>query len=76
MINEKELLQNAGAENVQGYCLVNNNGYTFNKNGCKYDLRHWLNCYGCDVDYYTLFEKTTTRMFDTFEQAIEYIAQI
>lgn len=73
---QKEQLQNAGAENIKGYTLVNNSGYTFNKNGIYYDLRHWINCYGVEVDYYELSIRNSYKKFMTFEQAIDYIAMI
>jgi len=77
-LEQKETrLQNTGAENVKHYTLINNSGYTFDKNGVHYDLRHWLNCYGADVDHYTLYSaETGFKTFDTFEQAIDYIAMI
>ena len=53
-MNEKELLKNIGCEDIKYYALVNNDGLTFYKNNIKYDLRHVVNCYGADCDYYTL----------------------
>ena len=78
----EEDLENIGCENVEVYLLVNNYGYTFTKGNNKYDLRHWLNCYGCDVNYWSLdahdkntkdFVKLEKSTFDTIEQALEFI---
>lgn len=70
---EQKQLEQAGAENITSYFLVNNSGYKFEKNGKRYDLRHWLNAYGCDVDYYTISTDDGTKTADTYEQAIQII---
>ena len=47
--NEKHVLnvlKSNGAENIKGYTLVNNWGFTFEVSGVKYDARFWANCYG------------------------------
>lgn len=44
------ILETAGADNIKGYCLVNNYGYTFNLNGVRCDARYWANCYGAALD--------------------------
>lgn len=43
-----------GCSDVKEYCLVNNFGYTFNLDGSRYDLRYWANCYGCELNYWSL----------------------
>lgn len=40
-----------GVENIEIYYLVNNYGATFTKNGVKFDLRRWANCYGVDLGW-------------------------
>ena len=50
----EESLKNVGAENIEAYTLINNHGVKFTKKGVKYDLRHWLNLYGTDVDFWKL----------------------
>ena len=53
--DERELLESVpGIENVEYYGLINNYGYHFKLKGFEYDLRHWLNCYGADVDDWSL----------------------
>lgn len=83
-IDEKlELLKSIGCENVDSYMLVNNYGYTFTKGDLKFDLRHWLNCYGADVNYWSLdahnilytkdYVKLEKGTFNTFDDAVEFI---
>lgn len=80
-LNKEQELKNAGCENVDSYMLVNNYGYTFTKGDVKYDLRHWLNCYGEDVDYWDLGGHNTKEyvkggIFKNFEEALEFIKTI
>ena len=76
--HEKKALNDAGVENIKSYCLINNDGYTFTKNGTPYDFRHWLNCYGASVDFYTLTDtaNNTSKSFDDFDNAIDYIKSL
>ena len=83
--NKEELLKSIGCEDVKSYMLVNNYGYTFVKSGFKFDLRHWLNCYGADVDYWLLdgynqvtkqyasLDGSSYKHFDKFEDAFEFL---
>lgn len=82
---KEEVLEQAGCENVEIYMLVNNYGYTFKKGDVKFDLRHWLNCYGCDVNYWSLdghnidtkdYVKLEKSTFDKFDEALEFIKTI
>lgn len=73
-------LKEKGFKNVNSYVLINNEGCTFECGSVKYDLRHWLNCYGCDVDYYTLDGKDIENekyiscgSFNKLKDVIEYI---
>lgn len=45
-----ERLQKYGAEEIKGYTLINNYGYTFKIDGIKYDIRFWANCYGAEIN--------------------------
>lgn len=74
-MTKKEKLKQACCEFIEMYNLINNYGYHFEKNGKRYDLRHWLNCYGEEVDYYTLACVGTNKIFQTFDEAVEYIAK-
>ena len=65
--------------------LVNNYGYTFTKGDVKFDLRHWLNVYGEDVNYWSLdghqidtkdYVKLDKSTFDAFDEALEFIKTI
>lgn len=80
--NREQDLKNAGCENVKSYMLINNYGYTFTKDNVKYDLRHWLNCYGADVNFWALDgtvingknDKATGHgNFNNFDEALDYI---
>ena len=53
-----------GVTDIKCYCLINNYGATFMKNGKKHDLRRWANCYGVDCGW---------DGGRTFEEAIEAI---
>ena len=50
-------LEGMGLSEISSYMLVNNYGYTFKYKGVRYDLRHWLNCYGASIDSWELFPK-------------------
>ena len=50
----KEMLINYGAYDIKHYLLINNSGFIFYLNGIKYDLRHYRNIYGADVNYYAV----------------------
>lgn len=52
----KAMLIKHGATDIKSYLLINNSGYEFIIKGVKYDLRHWRNVYGCEVDYYRIIE--------------------
>ena len=82
---KEEVLEQAGCENVEIYMLVNNYGYTFTKGDVKFDLRHWLNCYGAEVNYWSLdghnkntkdYVRLDKSTFDTFDEALEFIKTI
>lgn len=83
--NKEFALIKAGCENVKSYMLVNNYGYTFTKGDVKFDLRHWLNCYGEDVNYWSLdghkidtkdYVRLDKSTFDKFDEALEFIKTI
>ena len=48
----KKMLQDKGATNIEFYMLVNNDGYTFELEGVRFDLRHWRNVYGVETDFW------------------------
>lgn len=49
----KEALGKLGVE-FQEYNLVNNHGVTAETDQHSIDIRHWLNLYGVDVDYWDI----------------------
>lgn len=44
---------------VKNYMLSSNYGYDITYKGHRFDLRHWLNLYGVDVDYWSIWGITT-----------------
>lgn len=83
--NRENDLRNAGCEKVDSYTLVNNSGYTFIKGDLKFDLRHLLNVYGEDVNYWSLdahhintkeYVKLNKSTFENFDEALEFIKTI
>ena len=79
---EQKLLAIEGVTDVNSYMLVSNYGYTFKKNGHKYDIRYWANCYGCQLDEWRIRkcdndDTTIIPKHDgTFESALEAIKQM
>ena len=51
---EKDILLKYNCTNLNRYSLVNNNGWTFDLNGNNYDVRHWKNIYGVQVNYWKI----------------------
>lgn len=79
---EELTLNEIGCNDVKFYMLCNNDGYTFNSKDktTKYDLRHWANNYGVEVDYWTVSSKAQEdkgydhyKRFDEFADAVEYL---
>ena len=50
----KKMLLKHGATNLNFYMLINNDGFNFELNGVKYDLRHFRNIYGASVNYFKI----------------------
>ena len=73
-MNQETALKSVGCKDIERYTLINNYGYSFIKDGVKYDLRNWLNCYGEAVDYWELSK--VEKCFDTFKEAVEFIKSL
>lgn len=69
ILNDLSLIN--GVSEVEYYTLINNYGATFKKNGKKYDLRRWANCYGVDCGW-GVFGYSG----DDYNEAIEAIKKI
>ena len=80
MFKDEEMLKSVGCENIKWYALVNNDGYTFIKNGVKFDLRHILNVYEAECNYYTLDsiepDIKLYKSFDRFNDVIEFLKEM
>lgn len=72
MNNEIEQLKNIGCGEIKHFKLINNYGYKFRKNGFQHTLSHYLKDNGEDVDYWTIWNK----IFNTFDEALEFIKQL
>lgn len=78
------LLTKLGVE-FEKYFLVNNHGINFISEKYKVDIRHWLNVYGVQTDYWSMevFDKETKKHLAhhnlpyemTQEQLVEIIKQ-
>ena len=65
----KALLESIeGVTNIKHYLLVNNEGYTFEYRGFKFDLRHWRNCYGVEMNNYSLMSNATPQNYESWIQ--------
>lgn len=49
---EERIIESFGGTDIIGYTLINNYGYKFKIHEKECSVRHWLNCYGCDVNYW------------------------
>ena len=69
----KEIIENNGGVIVKDYTLINNYGVTFELNEIPYDARHWINCYGCEVNYYEVHKFIDYKNDDKNRKVIEKI---
>jgi hypothetical protein len=78
-MKETELVNGLNLDNLNWYTLISNYGFTFTINDNKFDVRHWLNDYGFEVDYWSITDlskwgtKGCSQTFKTLEETIEYI---
>lgn len=72
-MNFVQRLKDIGCENVKGYTLISNYGYAFTKNGKRYDLRYWANCYGIALDYWSISDFDVS--FDNLDEAFDFIKE-
>ena len=70
-MNFVQRLKNIGCEDVKGYTLISNYGYRFTKNGKRYDLRYWDNCYGMSLCYWSIIDLNVK--FENLDKAFEWI---
>ena len=50
----EKIIKKHGGDNIKGYSLINNYGYTFTLGGVRLDLRYWANCYGVALNYWRI----------------------
>lgn len=72
MTNEVNRLKEIGCTEIEEFRLINNYGYRFRKSGFKHTLTHYSKDNGKDVNLWTIWSK----IFDNFEDAIEFIEQL
>ena len=75
-IKELNELKALNLNDLEQYSLINNYGFIFTINGLKYDLRHVLNVYGAETDFWTLTTKDKEIGFDTFEEVLETLKEL
>ena len=80
MFKDEEMLKSVGCSDIKWYALINNDGYKFTKDGVRYDLRHVVNVYGADCDYYTLDSITPEiklyKSFNKFDDVIAFLKEM
>lgn len=57
MAIEESKIKKCGFEIIGYYNLVSNYGFKIKLNNQEYDLRHWKNCYGAEVNYWEVSPK-------------------
>lgn len=68
---------------AESYTLINNYGWAWESQGLRYDLRHVLNVYGCETNYWDLdiYNKVEKKYAGgkhsmSFDEAIEYLKEL
>lgn len=61
-------------ENIKTYTLVNNYGADFTKDGVKFDLRRWANCYGADCGWGVSVHNHKGLSCKTYDECIKFIS--
>lgn len=73
----KEIIPNA-----EYFPLINNYGWEWEINGNRYNVRHELNCYGVECDFWEYLDlqkigtKECYRNFSTFEEMINFLKSV
>lgn len=75
MVDIRAILERYGAQNIRSYILISNSGYVFDLDGGTYDLRHWRNIYGAQVDHYSYID-TSKAQSDTLAKLREILEEI
>lgn len=55
----RKLLESKNVSDLRYYMLINNDGFTFNYRGFRFDLRHWVNVYGVETNQFSLMNNAT-----------------
>ena len=63
-----------GVTDIKTYTLVNNYGAYFKKDGVKFDLRRWANCYGADCGWGVSVQGHKGASCTTYDECIQFIA--
>ena len=66
-----EILKKHGAEEIKYYSLISNYGYTFSIRGNKFDIRFWANCYGAEINRWSIHSCGDVQMPKELREQIE-----
>ena len=64
---------------AEDFPLINNYGWEWRFNDKTYNVRHVLNCYGAEVDYWMYLDCSKigtpgcSKYFDSFDEAFEFL---
>ena len=64
---------------AEDFPLINNYGWEWKFNDKVYNIRHELNCYGAEVDYWMYYDDSKSgtpdciKTFNNFDEAFEFL---
>lgn len=64
---------------AEDFPLINNYGWEWKYNDIVYNIRHILNVYGCETNYWTYYDSSKlgtpecSKTFSTFDEAVEFL---
>lgn len=78
MKEEIDKIEEAINTKADTFSLINNYGFTFNKNEYDYQITHRIMSYGCECDTWDLFDIYTQQFyyFDTLDELLHKLKEI
>lgn len=64
---------------AEDFPLINNYGWEWKYNDIVYNIRHNLNDYGCEVNYWMYYDSSKlgtpecSKTFNTFDEVVEFL---